>query len=85
MLNASAHSAEDANILTKRSIHAILKEQRIPGLQITVVKNGKIALSESYGMANVENSVAAFRTIRFPFNSASRAFAVSTQMPKSWA
>jgi len=74
VLNASAHSVEDANVLTRQSIQAIMKEQRIPGLQIAVVKDGKIVLSESYGMANVENGVAASRTIRFPLNSASKAF-----------
>jgi len=74
LLNASAGNVEDANVLTKQAIQVIMKEQRIPGLQIAVVKDEKIVLSESYGMANVENSVAASRTIRFPLNSASKAF-----------
>ncbi len=72
--SGAAGNIEDANVLAKQSIQRIMKEQRIPGLQIAVVKDGNIVLSESYGMANVENSVAASRTIRFPLNSASKAF-----------
>lgn len=72
--SGAAGDIEDANVLAKQSIQMIMKEQRIPGLQIAVVKDGNIVLSESYGMANVENSVAASRTIRFPLNSASKAF-----------
>jgi CubicO group peptidase (beta-lactamase class C family) len=73
-LSAGAHSIEDANALAKQSIQTIMKEQRIPGLQIAVVKDGRIVLSESYGLANVENNVPATRTIRFPLNSATKTF-----------
>ncbi|UUZ55840.1 beta-lactamase family protein [Massilia sp. H-1] len=73
-LSAAAATIEDANLLARQSIQMLMKEQRIPGLQIAVVKDGKIVLSESYGMANVENRVAATRTMRFPLNSASKAF-----------
>ena len=49
-------------------------EQRIPGLQIAVVKDGQTLLSEAYGLANVENGVLASRDTRFPLNSATKAF-----------
>lgn len=73
-LSAGAGSIEDANKLAKQSIQNLMKEQRIPGLQIAVVKDGRIVLSESYGLANVENHVPATRTTRFPLNSATKAF-----------
>ncbi len=73
-LSAGAGSLEDANRLAKQSIQHIMKEQRIPGLQIAVIKDDKVVLSESYGLANVENNVPATRTIRFPLNSATKTF-----------
>ena len=73
-LGAKAGSIVDANDLAKQSIQTIMKEQRIPGLQIAVVKDGGIVLSESYGLANVENNIPASRTTRFPLNSATKAF-----------
>lgn len=74
ILSATAGTIDDANTLAKQSIQQIMKDQRIPGLQIAVVKDDRIVLSESYGMANVENNVPATRTIRFPLNSATKAF-----------
>lgn len=71
---AFAGSIDDANANARQLVQEILKEQRIPGLQITVVKNDRIVLSESYGLANIENNVAASPTIRFPLNSATKAF-----------
>ncbi|QWP79475.1 beta-lactamase family protein [Lysobacter sp. K5869] len=51
-----------------------MTEQRIPGLQLAVVKDGRIVLSESYGYANVENKVPVTPKTRFPLNSATKAF-----------
>lgn len=73
-LGASATTIEDANKLARQSVQKIMEEQGIPGLQIAVVKDDNIVLSESYGLANVENNVPATRTIRFPLNSATKAF-----------
>lgn len=73
-LSAVASTIEEANTQARQTIQAIMKEQRIPGLQIAVVKDERIVLSESYGLANVENKVAATRDIRFPLNSATKAF-----------
>ncbi|XLZ68044.1 serine hydrolase domain-containing protein [Massilia sp. SR12] len=73
-LSAVAGTIEEANSQARQTIQAIMKEQRIPGLQLAVIKDDRIVLSESYGMANVENKVPATRTIRFPLNSATKAF-----------
>ncbi|HIE5096830.1 serine hydrolase domain-containing protein [Stenotrophomonas maltophilia] len=65
---------DQANDQTRRLVRQIMLEQRIPGLQIAVVKQGQIVLSEAYGLANVENGVPASRDTRFPLNSATKAF-----------
>ncbi|WP_294996214.1 serine hydrolase domain-containing protein [uncultured Stenotrophomonas sp.] len=73
-LPAVSASQEPANDQTRRLVRQIMLEQRIPGLQIAVVKEGQIVLSEAYGLANVENGVPASRDTRFPLNSATKAF-----------
>ncbi|WP_342118419.1 serine hydrolase domain-containing protein [Pseudoduganella sp. OTU4001] len=65
---------DQANQLARQSIQTIMQDQRIPGLQIAVVKNDNVVFSESYGLANIENNVPASRWIRFPLNSATKAF-----------
>lgn len=72
--SASAISLDEVNAKARQTIQTVMKEQRIPGLQLAVVKDDRIVLSESYGLANVENKVAATRTNRFPINSATKAF-----------
>jgi CubicO group peptidase (beta-lactamase class C family) len=72
--SASASTVEDANALTKQAIQQTMREQRIPGLQIVVIKDNRVVLSESFGMANVENNVKATRTTLFPINSATKSF-----------
>ena len=59
-----------ARELTQR----IMKEQRIPGLQIAVIKDDRVILSETYGLANVESHVPATSTTLFPINSATKTF-----------
>lgn len=71
---AVSASQDQANDQTRRLIRQIMLEQRIPGLQIAVVKDGQTVLSEAYGLANVENGVLASRDTRFPLNSATKAF-----------
>lgn len=70
----AATSLDDTNTLARELVHQIMKEQRIPGLQLAVVKDNKIVLSESYGLANVENRTAATNTTLFPINSATKTF-----------
>ncbi|WP_080055735.1 serine hydrolase [Spirosoma aerolatum] len=51
-----------------------LSERRITGLQVTVVQQGKIVLSKSYGMANVQDGVPVTNRSIFPINSCTKAF-----------
>lgn len=71
---AMSASHDQANDQTRRLIRQIMLEQRIPGLQVAVVRQGQIVLSEAYGLANVENGVRVSRDTRFPLNSATKAF-----------
>jgi len=75
---AISASQDQANDQTRRLIRQIMLEQRIPGLQVAVVKQGQIVLSEAYGLANVENGVLASRDTRFPLNSATKAGAIGS-------
>jgi len=51
---ALAQSAEVDTLVT-----AELERQRIPGLSIAVVRDGKVVKAQGYGLANVEHGVAA--------------------------
>lgn len=73
-LPASASTIDEANQLARQSIQQTMKALRIPGLQIAIMKEGQIVLSESYGLANVENRIPVTRTTLFPINSATKAF-----------
>ncbi|MEO8367262.1 MAG: serine hydrolase domain-containing protein [Pseudoxanthomonas sp.] len=70
----AASTLNEANELARKFMQQTMKEQRIPGLQIAIIKGDKIVLSESYGLANVENRVPATRTTLFPINSATKSF-----------
>ncbi|SHK72367.1 serine hydrolase domain-containing protein [Epilithonimonas mollis] len=63
---------------TKTNVDEIIqremKERKIPGLQIAVVQNGKIVLSQSYGMANLQNNIPVTNTTIFPINSNTKVF-----------
>ena len=71
---AAAGASGEANELTRKFVRKTMEEQRIPGLQIAIVKDGRVALSESYGLANVENRVPVTKTTLFPLNSATKSF-----------
>lgn len=73
-LEVAAGTLDEANELTREFMRQTLREQRIPGLQIAVIKDDRIVLSESYGLANVENRVPVARTTLFPINSATKSF-----------
>ena len=60
--------AVDAIVL--REIH----ERNIPGLQIAVIHHGKIALSKSYGIANMQDSIAVTNKSVFALNSITKVF-----------
>lgn len=51
-----------------------MRERRIPGLQVAVVRHGKIVLLRSFGIANVQDSVPVSDKSIFPINSCTKAF-----------
>ncbi|MDX2032727.1 MAG: serine hydrolase [Blastocatellia bacterium] len=54
-LSALASAARADNV--DEHVKAEMKRQRIPGVSIAVVKDGKIIKAEGYGLANVEQNV----------------------------
>jgi len=73
-LASATTSVEEANTLTRQFVQRTMTEERIPGLQIAVIKDGKVVLSESHGWANVENKVPVTPKTLFPINSAAKTF-----------
>jgi CubicO group peptidase (beta-lactamase class C family) len=51
-----------------------MKELHIPGMQVAVMQNGKIVFSESYGYANLQDSVLVNKRSIFAINSCTKAF-----------
>jgi CubicO group peptidase (beta-lactamase class C family) len=80
-----ATSLAQANDLTKRLVQETMAKQRIPGMQIAVIKDDRVVLSESYGWANVENRVPATNATLFPINSATKSFTGVAMMQLSEA
>lgn len=68
----------------KKEIMAYLKkemnDQKIPGLQIAVIKNNKVLFSESLGIANVEFMVPVTHRTKFSINSIAKIFTAVTMM-----
>lgn len=73
-LGTAASTLDKANELTRQLIQQKMKEQRIPGLQVSIIRDDRIVLSENYGLANVENRVPVTSTTLFPINSATKSF-----------
>lgn len=63
---------------TASAIEAIIKremaERKIPGLQIAVVKEGKVIVKRSFGVANVQDQVPVTDTTVFAINSCTKVF-----------
>ncbi len=51
-----------------------MRERRIPGVQVAVVKGGKIVLSKSFGVADSQHSVPVSNQTVFPIYSCTKAF-----------
>jgi CubicO group peptidase (beta-lactamase class C family) len=51
-----------------------MQKLQIPGLQLAVIRNGKIEKLKSYGLANIENQVATTDESVFSINSCTKAF-----------
>ena len=65
-------SLEEANRQVTAFVQQTMREQRIPGLQLAVVSQGKVVLLENFGFANVENRVPVTGKTLFPINSATK-------------
>lgn len=70
----AAQRWDEANARTRQFVQQTMQTQRIPGLQIAVIQDNRVVLSEAFGLANVENQVAATPSTRFPLNSATKSF-----------
>lgn len=79
-VHAQAGNVDTANQQTRQFIGQTMDALRIPGLQIAVVQDGKVVLSESHGLANVENKLPTTRATRFPLNSATKSFTAVAMM-----
>ncbi|WP_223606372.1 serine hydrolase domain-containing protein [Chryseobacterium sp. OSA05B] len=66
--------AQNISAQVDEIIHREMKTRRIPGAQIAVVQNGKIVLSKSYGIANVQDQIAVTNNTIFPLNSNTKIF-----------
>lgn len=73
-LGTAAPALDEANEQTRQMIVKTMKERRIPGLQIAVIKDEQLVLSESYGFANVENRLPVTSQTLFPLNSGTKSF-----------
>lgn len=70
----AAAALDEASEQTRQLILRTMKERRIPGLQVAVIKDDQLVLSESYGFANVENRVPVTGQTLFPLNSGTKSF-----------
>ena len=67
----------DGQTTTEKVNHLLnrkMEEQHIPGLQLIVIRNNKIVLSETKGIANVEFSVPVTKNTLFSINSIAKVF-----------
>jgi CubicO group peptidase (beta-lactamase class C family) len=55
-------------------VKAQMQKRKIPGLQLAIVKNGKIIKTGNYGLANVQDSVPVSNQTVFTINSITKAF-----------
>ena len=63
-----------ANNETRDFLKAKMAELKIPAMQIAVILNGQVVMSEAYGIANIEQQISADRETLFPINSATKSF-----------
>ncbi|KFF04114.1 serine hydrolase [Flavobacterium reichenbachii] len=61
---------KDADAIVRRE----MQERKIPGLQLAIIQHGKIAVSKSYGFANIQDSIAVNSQSVFALNSITKVF-----------
>ncbi len=69
-----AHAAPDPVERADAIVRRAMAEQHIPGLQIAVVKNGRIVMSRAYGVADLAKQTPVTPGTVFPINSITKAF-----------
>jgi CubicO group peptidase (beta-lactamase class C family) len=55
-------------------IDRVMTERQIPGLQLAVVRSGRIVKTGNYGLSNLQDSVSVTNETLFPINSMTKAF-----------
>src|SRR5690606_28395009 len=69
----SNHLLDQADIIDV-FIKNEMQKRGIPGLQLAIVKEGKIIKTGNYGLANVQDSIPVSNQTVFPINSLTKAF-----------
>ncbi|RZJ37146.1 MAG: class A beta-lactamase-related serine hydrolase [Chryseobacterium sp.] len=67
-------SAQQTNSGVDEIINREMMERKIPGVQLAVIQKGKIILSKSYGIANLQYNIPVSNTTIFPINSNTKVF-----------
>lgn len=70
----SAGAASDPVARADAIVRRAMTEQYIPGLQIAVVKNGRIVMSHAYGVSDLAKQTPVTPATVFPINSITKAF-----------
>jgi CubicO group peptidase (beta-lactamase class C family) len=71
IINVHAQSLTDS---LETYLNDQMKQLKIPGMQIAIIRHGKVILSKSYGTANVEDSIPVTGQTLFPVHSITKAF-----------
>jgi CubicO group peptidase (beta-lactamase class C family) len=71
---AAAPVAADANARIEAVVKAEMAKRHIPGMQIAVVRGGKISLLRAYGVANLQYGVPVTDKTLFSLNSSTKSF-----------
>ena len=65
-----AQSADSVDLF----LTAKMRQLRIPGLQLAVIRHGQVVKLGQYGLANIQDSISVGRNSRFTINSITKAF-----------
>ena len=76
----AAKSGQDLDGLVDALVRAEMREQRIPGLALAVLRDGKVVKAQGYGLANVELNVAVKPETVFQTGSVGKQFAATAVM-----
>jgi CubicO group peptidase (beta-lactamase class C family) len=76
----AAKAGQDLDGLVDALVGAAMREQRIPGLALAVLRDGKVVKAQGYGLANVELNVAVKPETVFQTGSVGKQFAATAVM-----